>query len=135
MTTWAGAGAVVTEQHVGHDGPLWGEFGDHERFERIEAGELLVDPGRGVVSVDERIGELEPVVAFAPLDSFGPSCGCGCGCAAEVPSGHDVGVGVVVDVLVVFVRAHHAADVRAAVGVALDSSRPPARRLHERLRE
>ena len=59
-----GADALVPEQHVGGDRPLRRELGDQQRLEAVKSGELLVDAGRRVVSVDDRVGEFEPA---APL--------------------------------------------------------------------
>ena len=66
----AGLGALVPEQHVGGDRQLRRELGDQERLERVEAGELLVDAGCGVVSVDDRVGQLEPLAPLMLLDDI-----------------------------------------------------------------
>ena len=95
----------------------------------MEARELLVDPGGGVVSVDDRIGQLEPATPLTLVDHVRA----GVRGALEVPARHHVGVGVVVDVLVVLVGADHAADVTASVRVGLDPRRPPAGGLHDQL--
>ena len=51
---------VVPEQQVGGNRSPWREFGDDERLEIVEPGELFVDPGRGVVTVDKRGRSVEP---------------------------------------------------------------------------
>src|SRR5690606_37770345 len=51
----------------------------------------------------------------------------------QVPPGHHVGVSVVVDGFVVLVGAHDAVDVRAALAVAPDATRPVAGRADQEL--
>ena len=63
-----GVRARGAEEEVGGDRPLGCELGDHERLERVEAGELLVEPAGGVVAVDERVGEVEPASALGCVD-------------------------------------------------------------------
>ena len=99
-----------TEQHIG--GERWiGDLIDQQRFQRPIAGELLIEAAIGVPAVDHVARQLPPtrrLVASAELVGE-------VGAAAQVPAGHHVGEGVVVDDLVVFVRTDHAADVSPPV--------------------
>ena len=70
MTTWAPRTRSRAEQQLGGDRPPRGDLRDHERLELEEAGELLVDAGRRVVAVDERVREREPA---RPLSLRRPS--------------------------------------------------------------
>ena len=109
------------EEHVGRN--RWGPDLRHQERLQVEvAGELLVEPGSSVPPVDQVLGQglpLRRLVGVAGLREEG-------GSLAEVPSGHHIGVGVVVDTLVVLVRADHGADVATTVGVGLDAAGPVA---------
>ena len=76
--------------------------------------------------LDELVGEAEP---FDPLGLVPAELRC----LAQIPPGHHVREGVVVDGLVVLVRADHPEDVRAAAPVAAYARGPVARRLREEL--
>ena len=107
------ARSLPAEEEVGGDGPVRGDLRDHERLQLVEARELLVDACQGVVSVDERVGDREPLRALVFVDTVER------GGAAKVPARNHVGERVVVHGLVVLVRADDPVDVRAAVaGVA-----------------
>ena len=54
--------------------------------------------------------------------------------AADVPARHDVGIGVVVDFLVIFVRPDNAADVAAPIGLHKRPACPEARCLQNDFR-
>ena len=130
LTTCAPPHTLEAEQELGRDRPARRDLLDDERLEPEEARELLVEAGLGVVAVDERVGEREPARALGVVDAgvVGHCGGCG---PAEVPAGHDVRERVVVDRLVVLVRADHAVDVAPSVGIEPDPRGPVARRLHE----
>ena len=103
---------VATEQQVGRDRAARRDVADEQRFEVEEARELLVDAGRRVEAVDERVGELAPASRSRRLDgavvhAARPRRG-----AAQVPARHHVRERVVVDRLVVLVGTDHAVDVR-----------------------
>ena len=103
-----GGRAVATEQEGRRRWPSWRDVGDDERLEPEEAGELFVQPAHRVVAVDERVGNCEPRRALLGiLDKLGA--------APQVPARHDVRERVVVDGLVVLVRADDAVKMRAAV--------------------
>ena len=93
----------------------------------MEAGELLVDPGLGVVAVDEGVGEHPPSIALVDVRAV---LGGG-GRPAEVPSRHHVGERVVVDRFVILVRSDDPVDVRRAVALDADAGSPVPRRLDE----
>ena len=96
---------------------------------RIEfAGDLL--PPAGFVRIEpDPLGEIAP--ALRPALGQEPRGG---GSALQVPARHAVGVGVVVDALVVFVGTDDAADVPQAVVSRRRAARPEARRLQQDLR-
>ena len=125
FSTCARGRALATEQEVGGDRPSWRDVGDDERLEPEEAGELLVQPAHRVVAVDERVGDCEPRRALLGiLDELGA--------APQVPARHDVRERVVVDGLVVLVRADDAVEMRAPVDDA-NARGPVARGLDEQL--
>ena len=96
-----------------------GDVCDDDRLELEEAGELLVDACLRVVVVDQRVGQLDPGAALFGRDGI-RSLDCGCG-ATEVPGGHHVRERVVVDRLVVLVRADDVVDVAPTVSVDPDA--------------
>jgi hypothetical protein len=129
LTTLRDARARGAEQHVRGDGPLRRDLGDHKRLELVEPSELLIEAGGMVVAGDERVGKLQPTPALGVVHR--PHAGAGG--AAQVPTGHDVGVGVVVDMGVVLVGTHYVSDVPSPARIELDPRRPPARGLDKQL--
>ncbi len=147
-----GGNALTAEQHVRGQRRVT-HLGRRERLQVPVAGELLVAASPGVVAVDEAGGQLAPpgdlggvgigvvavAVAVAVVDGLSdvatggevPPGGAQSGGATKVPADHDVGVGVVVDVLVVLVGADHPTQVNGAVGVLLESGRPVPRGLDQ----
>ena len=107
-----------------------GHVGGDERLTLEEARELLIDARAGVVAVHDRVRGREPVAQLA-LVHAASMAGHVRRRRTQVPSCHHVRVGVVVDVLVVLIRADHVADVTAAVRVAFDAGLPVARGLDE----
>ena len=106
------------EQQVGGDRPARRDVLDDQCFEACEPGELLVDPGVGVVAVYQGVGERAPCECFVARDVVGAGRGGDrVGGAPQVPARHHVREGVVVDRFVVLVGPDHAVDV-CAVGFA-----------------
>ena len=68
FATWAPVESLTAEQPLGIRRAARGKIGDDERLEPEEAGELLVDAGRRVVAVDERVGERAPAYDFVLVD-------------------------------------------------------------------
>ena len=99
-----------TEQDIGGDRGL-GHLLDQQRLQRPVAGELLVEPVIGVPAVDQAGGDPPPVRGVRHQAELVGEVGT----AAQVPAGHHVGEGVVVDVLVVLVGTDHAADVSPSI--------------------
>jgi len=99
------AGSLGSEEQVGGNRTSRGRLGDDQRFELMEAGELLVDARVGVIAVEQGVGEFKPpmplIVTDAGFGRFGvPSS---LGGSPKVPPRHHVGEGIVIDRLVVFV--------------------------------
>ncbi len=120
-------GALGSEQQVCRNRTVGGELGDDQRLQPVESGELLVDPGVGVVAVNQGVGEFRPGQA---LVDTGVRVGRlhGLGGSTQVPPSHDVGVRVVVHRLVVFVGADDSEDVCSCRRRRLGSSKPSSER-------
>ena len=84
---------------------------DQQRLQRPVSGELLVEPALGVPPVEQVGGDLAPARGVRHEAVLVGEVGT----AAQIPAGHHVGEGVVVDVLVVFVGTDHAADVPPSI--------------------
>ena len=135
---------LAAEQQVGGHG-AGGQGGGIDVVHLVEAGELLVEPGGRVEAVDQGVGHVAPVreLAWRQADALAErgrllgsprlEPGPGVEGARDVVARQDVGVGVVVDALVVLVGAHDHGDVKTAELVAARPRGPEARRLEQQL--
>ena len=58
--------ALAAEQQVRGHG-RFGDVADEQRVQRVEPGELLVQTGGGVETIDQPSGEIEPMGRFVAL--------------------------------------------------------------------
>ena len=137
--------ALAAEHHVHRHGPA--RVGSKvDVLEPEVSGKLLEQAGRCVEAGDHRVGALSarPPIRRRPNAAVrrGRSTGrqtwvrshaATSSAAPDVPARHDVGIGVVVDVLVIFVRADHVADVAVAVGLRRGAAGPEARGVQQDL--
>ncbi len=82
------------EQNVGGDRDPWRDILDDQWLESCEAVELLVDPGAGIVSVYQGVGELQPKQLLMLADVVGTLQRRS---TPKVPTDHDVRICIVVD--------------------------------------
>ncbi len=135
--------ALTTQECIGPRRP-WCQLRDADGLQAMEAGELLVDAGPGVVTIDDVVRDTQPVGHFIggrfTRRTPGPSVAGATARApvshgrrrsSEIPARHHVGVGIVVDELVVLVRPDHAPQVHAAVRVLFEARGPEAGRFDE----
>ena len=87
---------------------------------------MLVEAAHPVVAVDKRVGEGQPLLTLGLSAAEVRRL-------AQVPAGHHVREGVVVDGLVVFVRSDHPVQVGPAVGPEASGRGPVARRLEDQV--
>ena len=113
-----------------------GVSGEVDLFEIEETGELLEQPAFRREAGEQRLGRLRPLLKFGVVEvelfrKFGPATRPTIAqqrgdldATPDVPAGHDIGIGAVVDVLVIFVRTDDAADMAPAVGLGNGSAGP-----------
>ena len=76
--------ALTAQEHIGPRGPRC-QVRDADWLQAMEAGELLVDAGPGVVAIDDVVGDAQPVGHFIGARFLGRTL------ASSHHSGHGAG--------------------------------------------